>query len=40
MAHGVIRYAPDEVVAVYRVGLHQLQREDSPRFIAIPAATF
>ncbi len=28
--------APDEVVAVYRVGLHQLQREDSPRFIAIP----
>jgi 8-oxo-dGTP pyrophosphatase MutT (NUDIX family) len=30
------RPAPDEVVAVYRVGLHQLQREDSPRFIAIP----
>lgn len=28
--------APDEVVAVYRVGLHQLQREDSPRFITIP----
>jgi 8-oxo-dGTP pyrophosphatase MutT (NUDIX family) len=28
--------APAEVVAVYRVGLHQLQREDSPRFIAIP----
>jgi 8-oxo-dGTP pyrophosphatase MutT (NUDIX family) len=28
--------APEEVVAVYRVGLHQLQREDSPRFIAIP----
>jgi 8-oxo-dGTP pyrophosphatase MutT (NUDIX family) len=28
--------APDEVVAVYRVGLHQLQRDDSPRFIAIP----
>src|ERR1700759_3717569 len=27
--------APDEVVAVYRVGLHQLQREDSPRFITI-----
>lgn len=27
--------APDEVVAVYRVGLHQLQREDSPRFISI-----
>lgn len=30
------RPAPDEVVAVYRVGLHHLQREDSPRFIAIP----
>ena len=28
--------APDEVVAAYRVGLHQLQREDSPRFISIP----
>jgi 8-oxo-dGTP pyrophosphatase MutT (NUDIX family) len=28
--------APDEVAAVYRVGLHQLQREDSPRFISIP----
>lgn len=27
--------SPDEVVAVYRVGLHQLQREDSPRFISI-----
>lgn len=30
------RPAPDEVVAVYRVGLHQLLREDSPRFISIP----
>ena len=29
------RPAPDEVVAVYRVGLHQLQRPDSPRFITI-----
>jgi 8-oxo-dGTP pyrophosphatase MutT (NUDIX family) len=28
--------SPAEVVAVYRVGLHQLQREDSPRFVAIP----
>ncbi|MGW0161394.1 NUDIX hydrolase [Mycobacterium sp. NPDC003323] len=28
--------SPDEVVAVYRVGLHQLLREDSPRFITIP----
>jgi 8-oxo-dGTP pyrophosphatase MutT (NUDIX family) len=31
-----LRPAPDEVVAVYRVGLHQLLREDSPRYIAIP----
>lgn len=31
-----LRPAPDEVVAVYRVGLHQLQRDDSPRFIRIP----
>jgi 8-oxo-dGTP pyrophosphatase MutT (NUDIX family) len=30
------RPAPDEVAAVYRVGLHHLQREDSPRFITIP----
>jgi 8-oxo-dGTP pyrophosphatase MutT (NUDIX family) len=30
------RPAPDEVVAVYRVGLHQLQRDDSPRYITIP----
>lgn len=30
------RPAPAEVVAVYRVGLHQLQRDDSPRFIDIP----
>lgn len=30
------RPAPDEVAAVYRVGLHQLQREDSPRFVDIP----
>jgi 8-oxo-dGTP pyrophosphatase MutT (NUDIX family) len=28
--------SPAEVVAVYRVGLHQLQRNDSPRFITIP----
>lgn len=27
--------SPDEVVAVYRVGLHQLLREDSPRFVTI-----
>ena len=31
-----LRPAPDEVVAVYRVGLHQLLRDDSPRYIAIP----
>jgi 8-oxo-dGTP pyrophosphatase MutT (NUDIX family) len=30
------RPAPDEVVAAYRVGLHQLQRADSPRFVTIP----
>ena len=30
------RPAPDEVVAVYRVGMHELQRGDSPRFITIP----
>lgn len=33
------RPAPDEVVAVYRVGLHQLQRPDSPRFITIPESS-
>ena len=31
-----LRPAADEVVAVYRVGLHQLLRDDSPRFITIP----
>jgi 8-oxo-dGTP pyrophosphatase MutT (NUDIX family) len=31
--------APAEVVAVYRVGLHQLLREDSPRFISIPESS-
>jgi len=30
-----LRPAPDEVLAVYRVGLHQLQRSDSPRYISI-----
>ena len=30
------RPAPAEVAAVYRVGLHQLQRNDSPRYITIP----
>lgn len=31
-----LRPAPAEVVAVYRVGLHQLLRADSPRFMTIP----
>jgi len=31
-----LRPNPDEVLAVYRVGLHELTREDSPRFITIP----
>ncbi len=33
------RPAPEEVVAVYRVGMHHLLREDSPRFIAIPESS-
>lgn len=28
--------SPDEVLAAYRVGLHQLQRDDSPRYVQIP----
>lgn len=28
--------SPSEVLAVYRVGLHELCRTDSPRFVAIP----
>jgi len=31
-----LRPAPEEVRAVYRVGLHNLQRPDSPRFVSIP----
>lgn len=31
-----LRPDPDEVMAVYRVGLHQLQRADSPRLDTIP----
>lgn len=27
---------PDEVLAAYRIGLHELVRDDSPRFVAIP----
>ena len=31
-----LRPDPSEVLAAYRVGLHQLCRDDSPRFIVIP----
>lgn len=31
-----LRPDPGEVMAVFRVGLHQLQRSDSPRFESIP----
>lgn len=31
-----LRPDPDEVMAVFRIGLHQLQRPDSPRFESIP----
>lgn len=31
-----LRPAPSEVLAAYRVGLHQLLRPDSPRFLEIP----
>lgn len=31
-----LRPSPDEVHAVFRVGLHQLLRSDSPRFLDIP----
>ena len=34
--HLELRPSADEVLAVYRVGLHELLREDSPRFITIP----
>ncbi len=27
---------PDEVLAAYRIGLHELSRADSPRFVTIP----
>ena len=27
---------PSEVLAAYRIGLHELKRDDSPRFISIP----
>lgn len=31
-----LRPSPDEVLAVYRVGLHELCRDDSPKFVTIP----
>lgn len=34
--HLALEPEPDEVLAVYRVGLHELLREDSPRFVTIP----
>jgi 8-oxo-dGTP pyrophosphatase MutT (NUDIX family) len=35
---GVVELQPDpgEVAHVYRIGLHELQRADSPRFVTIP----
>ncbi len=32
----VIVAHPDEVLAAYRIGLHELTRDDSPRFVTIP----
>jgi 8-oxo-dGTP pyrophosphatase MutT (NUDIX family) len=32
----VLAPSPDEVLAAYRVGLHELCRDDSPRFVEIP----
>lgn len=34
--HLELRPDPGEVLAAYRVGLHELLREDSPRFVSIP----
>lgn len=34
--HLELRPSADEVLAAYRVGLHELLRDDSPRFISIP----
>ncbi len=34
--HVDVRPHPGEVLAVYRVGLHELGRADSPRFVEIP----
>lgn len=34
--HVDLRPSPDEVLAAYRIGLHELLRDDSPRFVSIP----
>lgn len=34
--HLELRPEPGEVLAAYRIGLHELLRDDSPRFITIP----
>ena len=34
--HDVLHPDPAEVAFVHRVGLHQLQRDDSPRYVTIP----
>jgi 8-oxo-dGTP pyrophosphatase MutT (NUDIX family) len=34
--HLDLRPEPGEVLAAYRVGLHELTRDDSPRFVTIP----
>lgn len=35
-AHIEMQPDPGEVLAAYRIGLHQLTRDDSPRFVTIP----
>lgn len=35
----VLHPAPAEVAYAYRIGLHELQRADSPRFVDIPEST-
>lgn len=35
-SHATISPNPDEVAHAYRIGLHELCRQDSPRFVTIP----
>jgi 8-oxo-dGTP pyrophosphatase MutT (NUDIX family) len=35
-SHAEITPNPDEVAHAYRIGLHELCREDSPRYVTIP----